>query len=175
MAILESRILWRSASRWSCGSSVLSSSLSCLSMCRQWVTTNRFVFCVLRPLFSLLLLISLSLSLSLSPSSSLSHTSSSIQGFYHLCLDTTSWNKSGTTGTCISDSIGLANDSNPDIISCSNYVCAGSLPSSNQSYIDCCTSRCFQPYTFVCQLPLQILWYIIYWLFFALSWWVANE
>ena len=118
---------------------------------------------------SLFPLPSLSLFVSLFPSLSLC-LSSSVQGFYHLCLDTTSWNKSATIGSCISDNIGIANDSNPDIISCSSYVCAGTLPTANQSYADCCTSQCFQPYTFVCQLPLQILWYIIYWLFFALSW-----
>ena len=110
-----------------------------------------------------------SLSLSLTHTYHISHTISCIQGFYHLCLDTTSWNKSGTEA-CIPENIGIANDSNPDIISCSGYVCSGSVPTPNLSYVSCCTSQCFQPYTFICQLPLKILWYIIYWLFFALSW-----
>ena len=54
---------------------------------------------------------------------------------------------------------------------CSEFVCSGSKPEyltgSNNSEL---CYECFQPYSFVCPLPLKILWYIIYWLFFILSW-----
>ncbi len=54
---------------------------------------------------------------------------------------------------------------------CSDYVCKNSTSSPlADSPESCSDSACFQPYTFICPLPLEILWYIIYWLFFLLSW-----
>ena len=81
--------------------------------------------------------------------------------FYHLCLDNV--NITNQTGS----------GSGAEACSCSGFVCTDSVP-------DCVTEnagecrKCFQPYSFVCSNSLRILWYIIYWLFFVLSWWVST-
>lgn len=68
--------------------------------------------------------------------------------FYQLCLDNVVDNVSGNT------------------FNCSDFVCSHSVSSlpTNHCY------TCYQPYSFICPLPLEILWYIIYWLLFVLSW-----
>jgi hypothetical protein len=80
------------------------------------------------------------------------------QSFYRLCLDT----NNGTVNTTVEDEL------------CSTYYCEGSPPIINSSnYSMNCKLKnlsCFLPYTFVCKIPLEVLWYIIYWFFFFLSW-----
>ena len=74
------------------------------------------------------------------------------QAFYQLCLDG-DFNSSG------------------NIFNCSDFVCSDSTSLSladGKARAEC--YACYQPYSFICPLPLEILWYIIYWLFFILSW-----
>lgn len=77
--------------------------------------------------------------------------------FYHLCLENTNASEAGGSGDC----------------DCSGYVCTDPVPSclvneTMDNTNECL--HCFQPYSFVCSGALRILWYIIYWLFFVLSW-----
>ena len=80
--------------------------------------------------------------------------------FYHLCLE--NLNVTSPTGSGASAE---------PYCSCSGYVCTHPFPSCIGNRTRECL-QCFQPYSFVCSNSLQILWYIIYWLFFILSWWV---
>ena len=87
--------------------------------------------------------------------------------FYQLCLATVNVtaNESGESGALYG--------SNSDC-DCSGYVCTNPVPTclANATALDprVCFDDCFQPYSFVCTNSLKILWYIIYWLFFVLSW-----
>ena len=38
------------------------------------------------------------------------------------------------------------------------------------NYSEVCERQCYQPVSFVCKFPHLIVWYIIYWLLFVLSW-----
>lgn len=70
------------------------------------------------------------------------------------------------------------NISNKDTLNCSGFVCTTRPRDLNlvlKAEPGACQGDCFQPYTFVCLLPLMILWYIIYWLFFILSWYVVMR
>ena len=75
--------------------------------------------------------------------------------FYHLCLE----------------NVNITNDTDVyrEDCDCSGYVCTDPVPTCLVNYTGQCLG-CFQPYSFVCANSLQILWYIIYWLFFVLSW-----
>ena len=58
---------------------------------------------------------------------------------------------------------------------CSDLYCNGDVPDNWINMSDnlssyCHSLNCYQPYSFICVLPLEILWYLIYWLFFMLSW-----
>ena len=75
--------------------------------------------------------------------------------FYRLCLENV--NVTNTFGS---------GDSSCD---CSSYVCTDSVSPCVKNNSHLCLD-CFQPYSFVCPTSLQVLWYIIYWLFFVLSW-----
>lgn len=81
--------------------------------------------------------------------------------FYHLCLE-------GVNVTSPAGSGGDAETSHGSC-DCSGYVCTDPVPSCIGNRTRECLD-CFQPYSFVCTNSLQILWYIIYWLFFVLSW-----
>ena len=90
-----------------------------------------------------------SLPLSVPPSS---------QAFYRLCLTRKNFT------VIVSDNITEGN--------CTDYVCASQpfyLASNSFNYSGIC-EQCYQPYSFVCKFPLEVVWYIIYWLFFVLSW-----
>lgn len=80
--------------------------------------------------------------------------------FYHLCLENVQISN-------VSDTQFETNAS--AVCDCSGYVCTDSVSECIQNYTSMCRV-CFQPYSFVCTNSLQILWYIIYWLFFVLSW-----
>ena len=80
--------------------------------------------------------------------------------FYHLCLEnvnvTAPMGSGGGTGR-------------GESCDCGGYVCTDPVPECIWNHTRECR-ECFQPYSFVCTGSLQILWYIIYWLFFVLSW-----
>ena len=81
--------------------------------------------------------------------------------FYHLCLEK---NITGPIGS------GYAKYTETEAhCDCSGYVCTSPIPECIGNRTRECR-ECFQPYSFVCSGSLQILWYIIYWLFFVLSW-----
>lgn len=79
--------------------------------------------------------------------------------FYHLCLENV--NVTGVLGS------GVAKYT--ESCDCSGYVCRESVSECIGNRTRDCRG-CFQPYSFICADSLQILWYIIYWLFFVLSW-----
>lgn len=81
--------------------------------------------------------------------------------FYHLCLE--NQNINSTIGS------GDAEVYRGTRCDCSGYVCTDPVPTCIKNYTRVCRD-CFQPYSFVCSSSLRILWYIIYWLFFVLSW-----
>ena len=83
--------------------------------------------------------------------------------FYHLCLDNKTTSQTGSGGSA-TDAFRIGTNCN-----CSRFVCADPLPECLGADTSECRT-CFQPYSFVCTNSLRILWYIIYWLFFVLSW-----
>ena len=95
------------------------------------------------------------------PPPPLTHTHT--QAFYQLCLN----NRSLSTASHDGSGLVPLNEN----LTCAGFVCTDPMPGyiHNNSHL-CGNEFCFQPYSFVCVLPLEILWYIIYWLFFVLSW-----
>lgn len=79
--------------------------------------------------------------------------------FYRLCLENVTNPVTSPSGS----------GDWPSSLDCSSYVCTDDVSLYVKNHSPACTV-CFQPYSFVCTTPLQILWYIIYWLFFVLSW-----
>ena len=82
--------------------------------------------------------------------------------FYHLCLENV--NVTGVIGSGSAKYTEVSGNCD-----CSGYVCTDPVPECIGNRSGECRG-CFQPYSFVCSGSLQILWYIIYWLFFVLSW-----
>uniref|UniRef100_A0A1X7UMF4 Kinesin motor domain-containing protein n=3 Tax=Amphimedon queenslandica TaxID=400682 RepID=A0A1X7UMF4_AMPQE len=82
--------------------------------------------------------------------------------FFRLCLD-----PGGSTSRAYNFTDGVSEP-------CSTLYCTGKYTfDRNSNFTGVCESRqeeCFLPYSFICKLPLEVLWYLIYWLFFLLSW-----
>ena len=95
------------------------------------------------------------------PPSSLIVPHTHTQAFYQLCLNSRNLSGGSHDG---SGSVPSINN-----LTCAGYVCTNPMPEYLNSDL-CGNDFCFQPYSFICILPLEILWYIIYWLFFVLSW-----
>ena len=89
------------------------------------------------------------------------------QAFYRLCLD--------PPGGGVWRGFNFSDDLTEP---CSTLYCSGERSFDHTSNLSAvCTSRmeeCFLPYSFICKLPLEVLWYLIYWLFFLLSWYANN-
>ena len=100
-----------------------------------------------------------------------------LQAFYRLCLEhmsvnvTTSPNVDNvTTSLNVDNGSGYENNTSTYVTYyCSDFACTDSTPDYLRRHPHICYP-CFQPYSFVCPDPLKYLWYIIYWLFFILSW-----
>jgi hypothetical protein len=80
--------------------------------------------------------------------------------FYHLCLE-------NVNVTEVHGGSGAAKYT--ETCDCSGYVCRDPVSECIGNRTRECL-ECFQPYSFICFDSLKILWYIIYWLFFVLSW-----
>ena len=80
--------------------------------------------------------------------------------FYHLCLENVSVTEEhGGSGAA----------KYTEACDCSGYVCRDPISECIGNRTRECL-ECFQPYSFICFDSLKILWFIIYWLFFVLSW-----
>ena len=95
----------------------------------------------------------------LCPSLYHTHTHTHSQAFYRQCLSSQQFN---------------ITSSNLSVGSCKSYVCDDRpfylVDNGMFNYSEVCDTQCYQPVSFVCKFPLLIVWYIIYWLFFVLSW-----